>query len=572
MTERCRTAVVTGAAGFVGQNLVDELVERGWSVVALNLPGADVHRVARDRVRFVDADITDYDQLAAAMPDAPDAVFHVAANTSSWSKHDDRQAIDNVLGTANVVRAALARRARRLIYTSSISAYGSHPGEYIDEQTPSNALTCGNNYGRTKYEAELIVKQAVRTHGLDAVILNPVNILGPHDTNNWTKELIRPVIRGTLRAAPPGRAMFCHVKDIVDAHISAVDRGAAGENYLLGGVEASFKQVVDEIRRVAGMPPSGRVLPKLALRVAMVASMVKTRLDHKPPLLTPERYARAVGAVVCNDAKAVRDLGYRRSSLRQMIEDTYRWLEREHLLDEPAPAASTVKRDPALGVEYVEVADEPHHIPQFENQFARVYTATIAPGGKTLYHRHCADTLYIAIRGGVVRTEIKGKQHQRIGFARSIGLATKLRWGLRRLVLGSVDVPTSTVYVQYNKQAPVVHRVVADPHNKEDVELMGIEVLRHSPEAGAPGPGDGRDLEYRDAEFEVRRLHVAPRQSTHAGPMASPALCVVTRGTARIDGSASLGVGGVEWIDAHRDLEIANPTAEALEALVVAIR
>ena len=570
MGEHCRTAVVTGAAGFVGQNLVNELLERGWSVVALSLAGA--HRVARDRVRVVDADITDYDQLAAAMPDAPDAVFHVAANTSSWSRNDDRQAIDNVLGTANVVKAALAKGARRFIYTSSISAYGPHPGEYIDEQTPSNALARGNNYGKTKYEAELIVKEAVRTHGLEAVILNPVNILGPHDTNNWTKELIRPVIRGTLRVVPPGRAMFCHVKDIVDAHISAVDRGAAGENYLLGGVEVSFKDVIDEIRRVAGLPPSNRVLPKLALRVALIASMVKTRLDHKPPFLTPERYARAVGAVVCNYDKAVRDLGYRTSSLHQMVEDTYGWLQREHLLDEPVPAASMVKRDPELGIEYVEVGDEPHHIPQFENQFARVYMATIAPGGKTLYHRHSADTLYIAIRGGVVRTEIKGKQHQRLGFARSIGLATKLRWGLRRLVLGSVDVPTSTVYVQYNKEAPVVHRIAADPHNKQDVKLMGIEVLRHPSEAGSGSSGDGRDLEYRDAEFEVRRLHVAPRQSTHAGPMASPALCVVTRGTARVDGSASLSAGGIQWIDAHKDLEITNATAEALEALLVAIR
>jgi nucleoside-diphosphate-sugar epimerase len=320
MVAQNRTAFVTGSTGFVGQNLIEALAAGNWRVVALALPGTGTPALTLSGVLTVFADITDYAQTLAAMPEAPDAVFHLAANTSSWSKNDDRQDIDNILGTAILVKVALAKHAKRFIFTSSISAYGPHPGQPFDEATRSNALLAGNHYGKTKFEAERVVKDAATRHGLSAVILNPVNILGPRDPSNWSKELIRPALDGTSPGVPPGRAMFCHVRDVVDAHIAAVDRGGiSGENYLLGGVEVSFKEVIDEVRRFAGRPPSKMVTPRIVMRGAMSLATLKSKVDGKPPFLTPERYARAVGHTVCKYDKAVSDLGYQTTPLREIV-------------------------------------------------------------------------------------------------------------------------------------------------------------------------------------------------------------------------------------------------------------
>src|SRR5208283_107830 len=121
-------------------------------------------------------------------------------------------------------------------------------------------------YHRTKFLAEGLVRDAVKK-GLNAVVLNPCNIIGPYDTNNWTRQFIMPIYRGTLPGVPPGKAMWCHVKDIVNAHISAADKGVSGDNYLLGGTEATFLNVVNEIERLLGKPETRRVQPAWLLKL-----------------------------------------------------------------------------------------------------------------------------------------------------------------------------------------------------------------------------------------------------------------------------------------------------------------
>ena len=220
-----RHAFVTGATGFLGRNLIEELVREDWDITALCLPTDKTEWLNPLGATIAIGNITDRESLVAAMPDSPDAVFHAAANTSTWSRNDEQQSRDNVFGTELMLDVAIQKATKRFIYTSSISAFGYQPGVCIDESTPSNAMTCGINYGKSKYLAEKLVRKAVQ-RGLFTVILNPVNMLGPYDVNNWTRQLIRPVIEEKLRVVPPGKAMWCYVKDAVDAHIAAVDRAA----------------------------------------------------------------------------------------------------------------------------------------------------------------------------------------------------------------------------------------------------------------------------------------------------------------------------------------------------------
>jgi nucleoside-diphosphate-sugar epimerase len=592
-----RRAFVTGATGFLGRNLIEQLVREDWDIRALCLPTDKTEWLNRLGATIAIGNITDRESLVQAMTDSPDVVFHVAANTSSWSAHDAEQYQDNVVGTGHMLDVALQKGAKRFVYTSSISSYGYQPGCRLNESTPSNALTCGHyNYGKTKYQAEQLVKKAVQ-RGLSTVILNPVNILGPYDVNNWTKQLIRPVFEGKMRIVPPGRAMWCYVKDAVNAHIAAVDRGTVGENYLLGGDEASFKEVINEIERQMGKPLSTRVTPTAVLWLAMTASELKSKVDDKEPSLTVERYKRAVAHISCNFDKATRDLGFKVTPLRVTLQATIRWLTDEHLLVGKGSASEGLRRvsvgvpvnepvlgphsltDAKLGVEFVEVNDEPNHVERFSNDWVRVYMATIAPGTKTLYHRHRENTLYIAIEGGIHHNDLPGTQKQRsIGLPRSLRLTTKVGWLLRRLLFGTVDLPTSTMVMQYHRDFPIIHRICASPKNGDPMELLGIEVFRHpARRKDTPLDASGFALEYTDAELTVYRIRLDAGSSTRHRLISGPSLLVVTTGSGRLStgndsaSSFALNAGGARWLGEDSSIDLINIGNDVLDVLLVTI-
>jgi dihydroflavonol-4-reductase len=100
-----RHAFVTGGAGFLGLNLIEQLTAEGWQVAALHRATSDLSEITRFPVDLVAGDLTDTASLRRALPQAVDAVFHLAADTSVWSRHDNRQTRINVDGTRNVVPA-----------------------------------------------------------------------------------------------------------------------------------------------------------------------------------------------------------------------------------------------------------------------------------------------------------------------------------------------------------------------------------------------------------------------------------------------------------------------------------
>src|SRR5450755_4222623 len=133
-----RTAFVTGGTGFVGRHVVEQLTALGWHVVALHRPTSDVTHLKAYGAELAVGSITDAASLARAMPERCDAVFHVAGNTSLWSGGDAQQTRENVDGTRFVVETAIARKARRLVHTSTEAAWGEQHGVF-DETAKSNA-------------------------------------------------------------------------------------------------------------------------------------------------------------------------------------------------------------------------------------------------------------------------------------------------------------------------------------------------------------------------------------------------------------------------------------------------
>jgi nucleoside-diphosphate-sugar epimerase len=328
-THEPRTAFVTGSTGFLGLNLVAHLTDLGWKVYALHRARSNRAYLQRFPVQMVEGVIEDRACLEQAMPAGIDVVFHTAADVSFWSGHRQRQARTNVDGTRNLVALALKRRVKRFIHTSTTSVYGFQSGPF-DESAPHLGRGSWFNYMHTKAQAEEEVRQAI-TQGLSAVLLNPANIVGPYDLHNWSR-LIRLAVQGRLPRIPPGRGSFCHVTEVARAHIAAVDLGQVGANYILGGTDASFADVVQTIGEIVSRKVHARLAPPRVMRaLGRILGWVSV-LTRREPFVTPESAAFLCADLTCISDRAVRELNYRVVPLRTMLEDCYRWMVAEGLL------------------------------------------------------------------------------------------------------------------------------------------------------------------------------------------------------------------------------------------------
>jgi dihydroflavonol-4-reductase len=316
-------AFVTGGTGFVGLNLVRQLMAAGWDVTALHRAASDLKFLTRFNPRLAVGSITDRAALMAAVPAGIDTVFHVAGNTNMWRRRNDEQTRDNVAGTRNVVDAALLKGARRLIVTSSISAYGPVQGE-ITEQTPSRAANSRINYQRTKWQAQEIARAAIG-RGLEVVILQPGAILGPYDIGTWSR-LFTMVRDGKLPGVPAAQRTFAHVREVAAAHIAAADHGENGGQYILGGENRSMLDLVREIAVLVGRPAPAREIPAGVARMAAQLGDFVSRFTGRPPSITPEMASAFGRRISTTSAKAQRELGYRIVALNVMVEDCYEWL------------------------------------------------------------------------------------------------------------------------------------------------------------------------------------------------------------------------------------------------------
>jgi dihydroflavonol-4-reductase len=324
------TAFVTGGTGFLGGHIVGQLKRAGWRVIALHRPETDPSPLRQLGAEPVPGRLDDAASLLAAMPEMADAVFHTAANTAMWRRQNGAQTRDNVVGTRNMVNAALSKNVRRFIHTSSISAWGIQ-SQRIDESTPSNAAHDWINYNRTKYLAEQEVRAAIE-QGLDAVIMNPCGIIGAGDRHNWS-QMISLIDQGKLPGVPPGSGNFCDVREVAGAHLSAWDRGERGANYILAGVEASFLELARTIAHLLDRRAPRHAIPKAVLRLAGHLYPLASLVTGKEPDLTPEKVALVTNRVAADGSRAVRELGFNdQVPLDIMLRECIDWMRREGLL------------------------------------------------------------------------------------------------------------------------------------------------------------------------------------------------------------------------------------------------
>ena len=265
-----KSALVTGSTGFIGSHLCRRLAKMGIAVRAFHRTSSPLTLLEGIPVEHFIGDITRPETIKDAVRGV-DAVFHCASRVGVEVEPGILYAAV-VEGTRFILRAALEARVQRLVYTSSIAALGipekispgTHPPPLLDENHTLNYQAELWPYGYAKYLAEQEVQHAV-ARGLDAVIVNPAFVYGPGDIYRQRRSMVTQVARGQMQFIFDGGMNVVHIRDVVDAHIAALEKGAAGQRYIIGGENLTIRDMVEIIAAVADVEP-----PKLILPVGVV--------------------------------------------------------------------------------------------------------------------------------------------------------------------------------------------------------------------------------------------------------------------------------------------------------------
>ncbi|MDQ3865224.1 MAG: NAD-dependent epimerase/dehydratase family protein [Actinomycetota bacterium] len=270
---------VTGATGFVGGHVARELRERGADVRA-------------ERVELLDVDA-----LARAFSGC-EAVVHAAA---LYSYDADPALMEqvNVEGTRNVLEACARGGADRVLYTSTAGTCGPVPGRLATESDEPPAWELAVPYKRTKLAAERLVLAAA-SGGRDVVVVNPTTPLGEGDRKPTpTGRMVAGVARGRIRGYVASTGLnVVDVRDVARGHALALERGRAGERYLLGGANVPLRDLFAAIAALAEKPPPRVRVPYAAAVTAArlgLANRDEVRLARLPMYFSSEKAENLLG-------------------------------------------------------------------------------------------------------------------------------------------------------------------------------------------------------------------------------------------------------------------------------------
>jgi len=316
--------LVTGATGFLGTNIVHELVKKGWKVRAFGLPGSTTSYIDSLPVEIMFGDVTKSEDVDRAVRDM-DVVFHVAGDTSFWKRRFDRQRRINIDGPVNVARACVTYRIKRLVHTSTIDALGYNPNGLTDETwSEYNYSDTGYNYADTKREGEKRV-MSYNGRGLEVVVIYPGSMVGPYDFTLQFGRLFFDLRDGKVPACPPGGIGFGHVTEVARAHIAASVKGRPGEGYICAGVNATYRELFETIAAKFGKKAPKRDMPRRLFVLYGRLMEALAAFTGKPPEMNPGQ-ARFMSVKAYYDtAKAAGELGYNVVSLSSMVDDAYDW-------------------------------------------------------------------------------------------------------------------------------------------------------------------------------------------------------------------------------------------------------
>jgi dihydroflavonol-4-reductase len=336
-------AFVTGATGFLGSHVARVLAEQGADLRLLVRPTSDLRNIADLRAERVTGDLRDPASIEKALSGC-EVVFHVAADYRLWVRDPDEMYRSNVEGTRALLEAARKQKVRRIVYTSSVATMGfsatagskdGHAttghlknGHLTDERSPVSLADMIGHYKRSKFMAEEVAVQAAKS-GVDVVIVNPTTPIGERD--------IKPTPTGRIVVDFLKRKFPAYVEtglNLVDAtecargHLQALEKGKAGERYILGGENLTLKQILDRLAAITNLPSPTVKLPYFfALVAGVVDEVITGHVRGREPRATIDAVRMGRKLMFVSSAKAERELGWRTLPVDAALQRSVDWFK-----------------------------------------------------------------------------------------------------------------------------------------------------------------------------------------------------------------------------------------------------
>ena len=320
--------LVTGAGGFIGAHVARLLAARGDEVRFGLAPGeresVEGAEIPGDRRVF---DVRDLPAVRAAV-DGVEAVIHLAAVYSTWTRDARPMYQVNVQGTGNVRRAATDAGVRRVVHTSSIAAIGLEPGgRPSTEGTSFNQHGKAIHYALSKYYSERVALRFAAA-GAPVVVVNPAFPFGVGDRRPTpTGRIIVNILKGTYFGYGPGGLNAVEVEDVARGHLLALDSGVPGRRYLLTGHDISWADFYALVKRVGDV---SRVHVRLPYAVLLGMGLLGDIVGRFSEPLIDSRTVRYSAQDFCYDCSRARaELGYTVAPLEAAVKRAVDWFRAE---------------------------------------------------------------------------------------------------------------------------------------------------------------------------------------------------------------------------------------------------
>lgn len=324
---------LTGATGFIGAQVAQQLAHAGHQMVAVVRSPEKAQDLAKLGVVIHKGDVTDKESMRAPMRSV-DGIFHIAG----WYKIGvrDKRAGEqiNIQGTRNVLELMRELKIPRGVYTSTLAVNSDTHGQLVDETYRYDGAHL-SEYDRTKWAAHKLAEQFI-ARGLPLVVVMPGLVYGPGDTSSVRTTLIQYLQRKLPMIPRQTAFSWAHVSDIARGHILAMEQGAPGENYIIAGPTFTFEDALKLAEQITGVPgPRLRVAPGVLKAMARMMSVVE-RVVPVPDDYSAEYLRINAGVTYIGDnAKARHELGYSPRSLKEGLAETL--FHEMQLLGMPVP-------------------------------------------------------------------------------------------------------------------------------------------------------------------------------------------------------------------------------------------
>ncbi len=318
---------LTGANGFLGNNIARELIRRNYLVHALIQEGTNPGILDDlDVVRF-SGDLLKPKTLVNGL-NGCDYVIHTAGSTSINPARNPMVSTVNIEGTRNILNLVVKNPVKRLIHIGTANTFGFGNREKPGNETlPYKGARYKLDYMDSKLEAHKLVMSYFKQYQLPVLVVNPTFMLGPNDPGPTSNEMVKQVAERSLPGYTKGGRNFVYVGDVCVAVVNALTRGRSGESYIVGNANLNYQQAFRIMSETIGVKPPAFAVPSFLIKTlgALSSGLAEIIPGFKPKFTLP------IAKISCDEQyfsaqKAIKELGLPQTPIEQAIKESYEWL------------------------------------------------------------------------------------------------------------------------------------------------------------------------------------------------------------------------------------------------------